>query len=167
LALTQLGIHLTPTTDLPHWIGGNCSGFVTAQNVYAVITNLHWTTKLRGWKHGFWDWNIPPKIKIFTWLLFENKINTWENLLKKGWTGPSYCSLCKSNSESIDHLFIKCVFFKQVWKTTTLALKIHSSWDGITLAACFDSWTRLEKIHRYLPPFICWTVWLERNLAIF
>jgi len=48
-----------------------------------------------------------------------------------------------------------------------LALKIHTSWDGITLAACFDSWTRLEKKHRYLPPYVCWTFWLEINLAIF
>jgi hypothetical protein len=167
LALTQLGIHLTPMTDLPHWIGGDRSGFITAQNVYAAITNLHWTTNLRGWKHGFWDWNLPPKIKFFTWLLFENKINSWENLLKKGWTGPSYCSLCKSDSESTEHLFNKCVFFKQVWKITALALKTHSSWEGITLATCFDSWTRLEKIHRYLPPYICWTVWLERNLSYF
>jgi len=111
--------------------------------------------------------------KNFTWLLTENKTNTWDNLLKKGWMGLSFCFLCKSDSESTDHLFINCVFFKQVWKTTALALKsdseltdhlftncvffkqvwkttalalkIHTSWDKITLANCFDSWTRLEK----------------------
>jgi hypothetical protein len=92
LALTQLGIHLTPMADHPHWTWGDRSGFLTAQNVYATISNLHWTTNLRGWKHGFWAWNIPPKIKFFTWLLIENKTNTWDNLIKKGWTGPSYCS---------------------------------------------------------------------------
>jgi hypothetical protein len=81
--------------------------------------------------------------------------------------GPNYCQLCQHDSESIDHLFINCHFFKQVWNIIASALKIQSTWDGIKIADCFEAWTNNKQKHIYLPPFICWTVWLERNSTIF
>jgi hypothetical protein len=53
LALSQLGIHLTATEDQLHWSGGDRSGNLTAQNVYAEISNSHWLTNLSGWKNRF------------------------------------------------------------------------------------------------------------------
>jgi len=165
--LTQLGIHLTAIEDQLYWSGGDRSGILTAQNVYAEISNTRWHTNHDGWKNCYWSWYLPPKIKFFTWMLIEHKINTWDILLRKGWTGPSYCHLCQRDSESINHLFINCQFFKQVWTITTSALKSHSSWDSSKIADCFEAWTNIKHHHTNLPPFICWTVWLERNSTIF
>jgi hypothetical protein len=114
LALTQLGIHLTNSPDTPHWSRGDKSGQITAKNIYVAIANANWPNNISGWKNTFWAWRIPQKINIFFWLLTKNKLNTWDNLLRKGWSGPNICCLCHLDSESIDHLFIKCQFTKQV-----------------------------------------------------
>jgi hypothetical protein len=112
LALTQLGIHLTNSADSPHWSRGDKSGQISAQNIYAATANSIWPNNISRWKNRFWAWRIPQKIKLFFWLLTENKINTWDNLLRKGWSGPNICCLCHHDSESVDHLFINCQFTK-------------------------------------------------------
>ena len=33
------------------------------------------------------------KVKLFMWLVHQKKILTWENLLKRGFVGPSKCHL--------------------------------------------------------------------------
>jgi hypothetical protein len=99
--------------------------------------------------------------------LTENKLNTWDNLLRKGWSSPNICCLCHLDSESVDHLFIKCQFTKQVWQKIALVLKLHTTWEGTKIEDCLISWTQKESIHIHLPPLICWIVWLVRNSSIF
>jgi hypothetical protein len=68
--------------------------FLTVQNVYASHHEFNWHTNVRGWRKHLWSWHIPPKIKYFTWLMTAYKLNTWDILQKKGWSGPNYCHLC-------------------------------------------------------------------------
>eukprot|EP00253_Pinus_taeda_P036043 PITA_36043 len=49
---------------------------------------LPWSTKV--WDSLFW-----PKIKTFLWLLMRGKTLTWDNLQKKGFSGPSICPMCR------------------------------------------------------------------------
>jgi hypothetical protein len=49
---------------------------------------------------NLWDWDLAPKLKLFTWLIMENKILTWDNLQHRGWSGPSIFSLCFKNPET-------------------------------------------------------------------
>jgi len=88
-------------------------------------------------------------------------------LLKKGWSGPKICHLCKSESESINHLFINCTFSRQVWEKIVLNLKLQTIWDGNSLPNFFDRWVQKEKKLMHLPSLICWAPWLERNTTIF
>jgi zinc-binding in reverse transcriptase len=53
-----------------------------------------------------WRTRAPPRVHFFLWLLLHDKLNTTENLQKKGWTTITSCVLCFSNAmESVDHLF--------------------------------------------------------------
>jgi hypothetical protein len=61
-----------------------------------------------------WRTHAPLKVKIMLWLAIENRILTWDNGMKRGWTGPSRCALCKDDSESVQHLFISCHYAQQV-----------------------------------------------------
>ena len=63
---------------------------------------------------SIWQANIPLKVRIFLWLVKQNKILTKDNLLKMGWTGNSQCVFC-SEEESVDHLFINCIVAKSIW----------------------------------------------------
>jgi hypothetical protein len=86
---------------------------------------------------------------------------------KKGRFGPNFFHLCLSDSKTTDHIFIKCIFTRQVWEKITLALNLQSIWDGNELLDCFDSWAQREHKLLHLPSLICWTIWLERNKTIF
>jgi hypothetical protein len=114
-----------------------------------------------------WSSHFPPKIKYFTCLMIAYKLNTWDILQRKGWTGPNFCHMCHIDSETANHLFIKCQFSRQVWENIALVLKLKTKWDGPTLSDCFDSWAKREHNLMHLPSLVCWTIWLDRNKAIF
>jgi hypothetical protein len=54
-----------------------------------------------GWRKNFWSWNIQMKVKLFFWLVAENKVLTWQILQQKGWQGPGRCYLCKEANEEL------------------------------------------------------------------
>jgi len=66
------------------------------------------------WYTDLWQWKIPLKIKLFVWLLLEQKLLTWDNLVKRGFLGPSMCALCGVEGENAKHLFVDCVFTKDI-----------------------------------------------------
>jgi hypothetical protein len=64
-----------------------------------------------------------PKVSFFLWLLRRGKIMTWENLLKRGFQGPTYFHLCHNNEENIKHFFNNCPFSSTLWDQATLLFK--------------------------------------------
>eukprot|EP00253_Pinus_taeda_P026308 PITA_26308 len=70
---------------------------------------LPWSTKISN--SLFW-----PKIKTFLWLLMQGKTLTWDNLRKKGFSGPSICPMCRNEEETINHLFSSCLWANSIWK---------------------------------------------------
>jgi hypothetical protein len=92
------------------WTGGDNSSNLTIKNVYTTISNTLRQNNIGVWRKYMWSWNIAHKIKLFTWLIIENKIHTWDILQKKGWVGPDICHLCYKDDETMKHLFIKCPF---------------------------------------------------------
>ena len=58
-------------------------------NFEKVTSNSYWWHKIL-WKSG-----APLKIRLFSWLVLQNKFLAWDNLLKWGWKGPIFCVLCK------------------------------------------------------------------------
>jgi hypothetical protein len=114
--LINNGIHLQEKADILKWTGGDCSGHITVKNVYLAVENRKWNEKLDSWKKALWNWNCPLKIKLFTWLMVENKILSWENLQHRGFNGPGICNLCKMQTESTHHLFMECAFTLEVWR---------------------------------------------------
>lgn len=122
---------------------------------------------LYSWRKNFWGWNLPLKIKPFSWLFVENKLNTRDLLQRKGWIGPSICTLCRREEESTSHLFVSCSFTCCLWARITDILHLDSTWDNPTLLECYIRWNGTRPSLRTLPPFICWYVWIERNNFIF
>jgi hypothetical protein len=108
--LKSSGILLQNHPDTLLWMGGDNSGILSVNNVYNAIATKFWSPRVFGWRRNFWKWECPLKIKLFTWLVVENKILSWKNLQKRGWVGPGICSLCKQSNESGKHIFIKCSF---------------------------------------------------------
>ncbi|KAL0552328.1 hypothetical protein IC582_011437 [Cucumis melo] len=58
-----------------------------------------------------WKSTIPMKIKFFMWCLIQRRINTMEVVQQRMpniCLQPNWCVLCKKDSESGTHLFLRC-----------------------------------------------------------
>lgn len=58
--------------------------------------------------YKIWKLKAPTRVTIFTWLMIRNKILTVDNLVKRGWNMVNRCCLCKSQEETVHHLFADC-----------------------------------------------------------
>jgi ribonuclease HI len=165
--LTESDICLQDRSDTFLWTGGDRSGNLTTKNVYRALANKCWTITSDRWRQKIWRGDCSLKIKLFAWLLFENKLLMWSNLQSRGWVGPGRCTLCKSHSESVAHVFINCTFFKSVWLLISPALSPGSTWAGPNIPSCFQNWIKNTLNPALLPISLCWQIWKTRNEAIF
>jgi hypothetical protein len=114
-----------------------------------------------------WNSKALPKLKVFAWLLFWNRLNTCDLMQRKQWHLASgyNCELCLDNAlETVQHLFFDCVFARQCWAF----LNVH--WDAamelkqnyMLAKAAFNGPCFFEV-------FVCasWNIWKLRNDLIF
>ncbi|XP_058760864.1 uncharacterized protein LOC131634228 [Vicia villosa] len=67
---------------------------------------------------AMWELKIPPKMKVFAWRFFIEKIPSKDELLKRGVTSiiNKDCVFCGNHPEVISHLFFNCHVVKEIWK---------------------------------------------------
>ena len=121
---------------------------------YDLIANC-FSGKLSGWQYKqLWLWNLPLKIKCFSWLCVGNNISTWDNLIKWGWIGPNHYCLCKETLETVNHLFITFSFAQAVRTELTTIHMMVINWMDPSLLENLNLWT--VKLHSllFLPFFI-------------
>lgn len=127
--------------------------------------------------NNVWHQDRLPKVNIFCWALAHEKILTNENIRKGGIFGPSRCALCKENSESIQHMFLECMFVKEVWQTMLQELFHRVLWSD-SAKSLLENWHRhyegsfrnksiFRPLWVALPKYICRRVWLVRNKNAF
>jgi len=154
---------------------GNNTGVYTAAAGYKTVTSVPWAPPNPGpWK-ALWNFPSIPKVDLFAWTLLHNSILTYDNLKRRGWEGPSRCPLCIQSEESIAHLLFNCDYSKKVWELLvgSIALQIPTESQAL-----FNIWMslspfdlkkkhQLKTIWMWIPKFVCWKLWLERNNRIF
>ncbi|XP_058760291.1 uncharacterized protein LOC131633606 [Vicia villosa] len=59
---------------------------------------------------------------MVVWRFMHHKIPTDDNYAIRGFSLPSMCSLCQSNSETMDHLFFSCNFALAVLKASIVSI---------------------------------------------
>ena len=126
------------------------------------------------WK-GLWNYQSIPKIDIFIWTVLHNGILTTDNLRRKGWALPSRCPLCCCAEENVEHLFLCCDFTKEVWKAILWPNAVNLPDSTMELISCWSSLSPfdlskknlLKTMWMWIPKFVCWKVWLERNNRVF
>jgi hypothetical protein len=156
--IQNAGIRLTSEPDDLIWIE-NKFGTVTVADLYKKICVSHLFDEVPWWCRIIWKLRIPPRIQYFGWLVLKNKILTWENLKKRGWSGPGICTLCKLNEENCLHIFGDCIFAISVWQKCCSLLNIKLlNWDG-DLNSKLKCWIRYRKDYAALPIFCWWSIW--------
>lgn len=136
------------------WSWNEVSGHVMDKEAYNAIvhTFTHYSSRWR--REELWKWHLRLKVKCFTWLMLENKIMTWDNVVKRGGVVLNICGLCTEGDKSVDHLLVSYYFTKQVWWQVTRAFNISQDWGGPNIISCFDRWIRRESNWKELHCFV-------------
>jgi len=124
---------------------------------------------------SLWHKDVPLKVVLFVWCLFQDRLPTKDNLLCHGVIDQA-SRLCVSGCGSLEsshHLFLHCNFFGSVWHC------IHR-WLGLSVATPFQVSDHLNqfsytggttKVHRSILQVIwftvVWEIWKERNNRLF
>eukprot|EP00253_Pinus_taeda_P020413 PITA_20413 len=124
---------------------------------------------LKWWSKHLWKLKSPPKEKIFFWCILRRKIPTWDILQSRFMHGPGRCTLCKTEAESINHLFLNCQETKKFWGEVGKLLNKSFVWAGGNMSEAWSNWWQQypEGNMKNLPLIISWGVWLARNKSIF
>jgi hypothetical protein len=139
-ALKGAGISLSDQPDTLLWAGGDATGSITVKNIYAAFLHQMRLEVDCSWIRQIWKWEVPLKLKLFTWLAGRGKILSWEVLRRRGWEGPGICLLCNQASEDLHHLLVHCAFTKEVWNLLIESFSLTVTWRGPTFSACFSDW---------------------------
>ena len=107
------------------------------------------------------------------WLIHHKKILTWENLVKRGLSGPSRCHLCEGHEEMINHLLDGFPYSTGLWdQVATLYRQTNRVREDIqvTLRSWRVQYTDNEIVNLYwglTPGFVIWEIWKEIKRRIF
>ena len=142
-------------------------GMVSARKAYELIVSEHLPLIKDGFLPRVWGFNIPQKLKCFIWLAINRKINTWDNLHKRGWIGPDRCCLCKIEAETVDHIFVGCSFVEKVIHILGSMFDVHLLWSDSSLLENLSTGVSKGGKLMYLPFFFIWNLWKIRNSYIF
>lgn len=164
--LNRAGITMDHTEDREVWYLNKADGTVTVKTAYDFLIDNCIDDGL-WWAYSIWDWHLPLKLVCFFWLVLHNRTLTWDNLIRRGWSGPGICILCFEAEETILHLFFHCHFAKEVWQITCTSLRLVWFVRGGTVDEIVRHWFRYYKRHRRLIFYIYWGLWRCRNATVF
>jgi len=165
-ALKRMGISLSHRDDALVWIHNKTSGCITVKSAYDHIFNPS-NLQVRWWGRAIWKCSAPLKIICFIWLALHDRILTWSNLIKRGWQGPGICLFCSSDEESSLHIFVQCVFARNIWIHVCTVFGLTGLAFCDSLEGFFGHWFKHMIYHRPLFLFVIWHIWLCRNSMVF
>lgn len=122
-----------------------------------------------------WRKDIPLKVIVFSWRLFQFRLPTKTNLYRRG-VIPSEAQMCVAGcgfEETENHLFLSCPLFGQIWQLVRNWLCVYSP-DHYNIVDHFCRFgalsgganSRRSLMHLFW--FACvWVIWKERNDMIF
>jgi hypothetical protein len=116
---------------------------------------------------AIWKSKCLPKLRVFAWLLFKDRLNTKDLMQRKQWNidEGTHCVLCASQLlETRDHLFFACRFSANCWAS----IDIH--WDlSLPITQRFLAAQSAFRGPCFMEVVVCaaWNIWKERNDFIF
>lgn len=166
--LTRSNVRLRDRQDQLVWAHAE-NGSYSPKFGYKFLMNRKGWGEPEWWDKLIWKLKCPAKARLFFWCILKRKIPTWDLLQARYKQGPGRCSLCKSDSENISHIFLACPFVKTVWAEVGKLIGKRIEWEGRNVQEVWEKWWRNYPgwKMRNLPPIICWGIWIARNRSIF
>lgn len=119
-----------------------------------------------------WKIKVPMNVRIFIWLMLDNKILTQQVLIYRGCAVQTGCHLChRTEAETRDHLMWYCSFSSGFWRGLMAQHNIRygqgdnirDTWTNTGRALTHDNRARWDVIWAAG----AWALWRERNRRFF
>lgn len=111
-----------------------------------------------------WKSKLPQKLKNFSWLVYQDRLQTGVNLKHRKWRGDERCCVC-GVKEDMDHIFFHCHIARVVW----YCIKEVLGWDKSpkSVREVFEERIPLGgrdyHIKLFMFTIITWGLWIVRN----
>ena len=160
-SIKAINIPLTPTEDTFVWGPTPNGKFSIKSATHLQLNNVGTQRSLILSK--VWKLKLPPKIKLFAWLLLQRKLST-RNRLAKYQSVEDICPFCNFDSETPHHLFRACLYSSKIWNALNSFIPIvppcNIDWSILNWNVQFP--LLIEKVIA-----VCWKIWYQRNNFIF
>ena len=119
-----------------------------------------------------WVERVPIKIVFFAWEAAWGKIMALDRLQKRGWQLPNRCFLCGCEEENVNHILLHCIVARVLWDLVLGLFGVQWMFSKTVKEVLF-SWRgsfvgkKWKKLWNFIPLFIFWTVWKEKNKLAF
>eukprot|EP00253_Pinus_taeda_P007952 PITA_07952 len=166
--LLRSNIRLSDRQDELLWAHAESGEYAPKDGYKFLMSRKGWRDP-EWWAKQLWKLKCPPKSKILFWCILRGKIPTWENLQSRFLQGPGRCTLCKTEAETVNHLFLKCPESLKVWCEIGNILNIKLVWEGFNIQEVWQKWWNEHATGnlRNLPLIISWGIWIARNKSLF
>lgn len=112
------------------------------------------------------DLQVPAKLRIHMWRLFNNYVPHFSNLVKRRVQVANVCPLCKEVSEDIDHLLWSCGVLRQLWHSLNLSVDVNlGTLDGKNQLV--NTFITADNATRKLLVISFWAFWSTRNKVVY
>ncbi|XP_062007030.1 uncharacterized protein LOC133724342 [Rosa rugosa] len=114
------------------------------------------------WKK-LWKSRVPGKVQICAWRAINNILPTRQQLVHKGYLGPTNCLFCTEALETTGHVFCHCPTAKETFAASSITLQVSSLPSFV-----FKEWMLDQALHLSSDQFEkvlmhIWALWKNRN----
>lgn len=146
------------------------SGFKQKFSTHETWWMLRKSKSLYSWARGIWFTQATPKFAFISCLSMRDRLSTLDRIAKWNHGIDTTCVLCKSASESRNHLFFLCTYSSQIWEHITKGI-LRSSYTNVwseILSIIGDESMERKRLFcvRYAFQAVLYAVWRERNKDI-
>lgn len=124
------------------------------------------------WFHLVWFSNLIPKHSFILWLAIRRKLLTQDRRQLWQVGDDDSCPFCKGQKDSVDHLFFKCFFPREVLRfffRKGVIIPEEMTWDQIIsfAAARWKGKGLVAIVNKLVLGSLIYFIWQERNLRLF
>ncbi|CAL1374602.1 unnamed protein product [Linum trigynum] len=115
-----------------------------------------------------WNADIPPKLKVFVWQIFNRALPTSEALIAKKVPVHPRCPVCWESAETMEHLFLDCPVARALWGFSGME-HLGEGLPRQTFPLFLKRLLGLIQSPGLFMAIVCllWRIWRSRNWVVF
>lgn len=122
------------------------------------------------WKRLICNNYATPKSKFILWMMLHKRLPTVDRIRRWGVHCDTRCSLCRTDEESIQHLFFSCTYTAGIWSKICSIMNFPDSGGShqdVISSVCGQARKKKGKLIVMLYTECVYAIWRQRNKRIF